>query len=265
MARLRRLIKRRSFSDPVVVLESPRTVLEAITVGIAPSLVALPVSAQRLPGVLEVLDRLEGGAEVLTLTDLAFESLAPTVSPQPMLAVVDRPTVDVPEVLAPSDLVIVLIGVADPGNTGTIIRVAAACAARCVVVLGGADPWAPKAVRASVGTVLRVPVAAADDAAEVLRSLRSAGAVVIAADARGGTSHDSGVLAVGPLAVVVGSEARGLDRVSLGPVVDHWVRIRMAPTTESLNVAMATTLLAYEARRGVDLAAMTLPVRQGCL
>ena len=153
-----------------------------------------------------------------------------------------------PSSLTRDDLVIVLSGVADPGNTGTIIRAAEACAARCVVVVGGANPWAPKAVRASAGSVVRVPVVPASDAAAALEDLRAAGARIVAAEPSVGEPYDSGVLAAGqgPVALVLGSESRGLDP-SLR--VDCRVRIPMAGGAESLNVAMAATLLAFEYRR----------------
>ena len=252
MAELRRLIRRRSPTQPSVVLEGPRLVAEACEAGLRPWLVAVPASAGGRADVAAVVDRLDDGAEVLVVADAAFKSLAPTVSPQPMLAAFERPTAAIPEALAPADLVLVLVGVADPGNAGTIVRAAAACAARCVVISGGADPWAPKAVRASAGAMLRVPVAAAADPADALKALRLAGATIAATDVRQGVPHDCGVLGAGPLAVVVGSEARGLDRAALSPLVDHWVRIPMAAAAESLNAAMAATLLAYQARRDLS-------------
>ena len=155
-----------------------------------------------------------------------------------------------PEALERDDLVLVLSGVSDPGNTGTIIRSAEACAARCVVVMGGADPWAPKAVRASAGSVLRVPVVQEADAGLALAALRAAGAAIMAADPAEGEIHDSGPLAAGrgPVALVLGSEAHGLAP-TLDEFVDGRVRIPMAGSTESLNVAMAATLLAFEYRR----------------
>lgn len=242
-------MRRRSPEDDTVVLEGRRNVSEALVAGIEPVLVAVPESASGGAESQQVLSRLGSGTEVLVLSDRAFDSVAPAVSPQPMLALVDKPKARLPESLAVDDLVIVLVGVSDPGNTGTIIRTAEACAARCVVVSGGADPWAPKAVRASAGAVLRVPVVAAV-ATEALRALRAAGARIVAADAHDGDPHHSGVLAAGssPVALVLGSESHGLDQ-SLYELADRRVRIPMAGDTESLNVAMAATLLAFEYRR----------------
>ena len=201
----------------------------------------------------EVLGRLGQNTEVLTLTDPALESVAPSVTPQGVLAVVARPEAELPERLRPDDLVLVLVGVSDPGNVGTIVRTAEACAARCVVVVGGADVWSPKAVRASAGAVLRVPVVQpADDvgAAGVFEALRAAGAAVVAADAHTGEPHHSGVLDAEPvpLALVLGSESHGLAP-ALCEAADRRVRIEMAGAAESLNVAMAATLLAFEFRR----------------
>ena len=232
------------------MLEGARTLSEALAAGIEPAVVVVSESAEQAPAVRDALDRLDSGTEVLTLTDRAFDSVAPAVSPQPVLALVARPEVELPESLAPDDLVLVLVGVADPGNAGTIIRAAAACAACCVAVVGGADPWAPKTVRASAGSVLRVPVVQAADASAVLETLGAAGATIVAADPHEGASHDSGVLEAsqGPVALVLGSESHGLDR-SLWRRVDRRVRIPMAGGTESLNVAMAATLLAFEYRR----------------
>ena len=241
-------MRRRAPNDSTVFLEGPRTLSEALDAGIEPSAVFVAESAAYAPAVRDSLGRLNAGIEVLALTDRAFESVAPAVSPQPVLAVVVRPEAELPRSLARRDLVLVLVGVSDPGNTGTIIRTAEACAACCVVVVGGADPWAPKAVRASAGSVLRVPVVQAIDAGAVLEALRAEGAAVVAADPRDGARHDAGVLAAGKRAValVLGSESHGLDP-SLP--IDHRVRIPMAGRTESLNVAMAATLLAFETRR----------------
>ena len=230
-----------------MVLEGARTLSEALAAGIEPAAVAIPESAERTAAVRDALERLDAGVEVLTLTDRAFESVAPAVSPQPVLALVPRPEAELPRSLAPDDLVLVLVGVSDPGNVGTIVRTAEACGACCVVVVGGADPWAPKVVRASAGSMLRVPVVREDDAADVLRELRAASATIVAADPHDGERHDSGLLSErAPVALVLGSESHGLDR-SLR--FDHRIRIPMAGGADSLNVAMAATLLAFEYRR----------------
>mgnify|MGYP001812771447 FL=1 len=228
---------------------------EALGGGIVPGVVLVPESRiddERVAGVLDRLGRSVGAdaTEVLVVRDAAFGGLTATVNPQPMLALGDRPVAAVPEQLTDDAVVLVLVDVGDPGNVGTLVRLADAGAAAAVVVVGGADPWGPKAVRASAGSVLRVPIVAAENVADALGPLRAAGATVVATDVRHGEPHDGGVLTP-PVAIVLGSEPRGLDR-SIAPLVDHWTRIDMRGPTESLNVAMAGALLAYEASSSAD-------------
>ncbi len=242
IAELRRLIGRRSSRSADIVLEGPRTVREAIAAGHVPTTVIVPESGDDHP----LIDELPASVEIVVTRDKAFERLAPSVSPQPMLALVPRPAGELPAAFGVDDVALVLAEVSDPGNVGTLIRVADAVGAVAVVCVGGADPWGPKTVRSSAGSVLRVPVVASDSLEEATAALRSAGARVIGTDVREGEPHDGGVLD-GPIAIVLGSEPHGLDRSSVE--VDAWVRIDMPGNTESLNVAMAGTLLAYEARR----------------
>jgi RNA methyltransferase, TrmH family len=247
IAELRRLIGRRSSRSAQIVLEGPRTVGEALAVGIIAHTVIVAESSIHDPAVQAVDRDLDPDVERLVVRDKVFAALAPSVTPQPILAIVDRPTGEIPSDFATDDVALVLVEVSDPGNVGTLIRVADAVGAACVVAIGGADPWGPKAVRASAGSILRVPVVSLPELAAAVEPLKAAGARIIATDVREGEAHDGGVLE-GPVAIVLGSEPRGLDR-SIAPLVDEWVRIDMPGTTESLNVAMAGTLLAYEARR----------------
>ncbi len=247
IAELRRLIGRRSSRSGQIVLEGPRTVGEANDAGFVPLTVVVPESSADDPGVRAVDEKLDPEVERLVVRDKVFTALAPSVTPQPMLAILDRPRGAVPGSFAVDDLALVLVEVSDPGNVGTLVRVADAVGAACVVVIGGADPWSPKAVRASAGSILRVPVVVMPDLADAVEPLRRAGARMIATDVREGEPHDGGALN-GPVAIVLGSEPHGLDR-SIDPLIDDWVRIEMQGNTESLNVAMAGTLLAYEARR----------------
>ena len=244
IAELRRLIGRRSSRSESILLEGPRTVAEALDAGHTPTTVVVPESAADDGVVVAIDDRLAGECEWLVVRDHVFDKLAPSTSPQPMLALVPRPAAVLPP-LGVDAVVLVLADVGDPGNVGTLIRAADAVAADAVVVAGGADPWGPKAVRSSAGSVLRVPVVQFPDSADAVDALREAGLRIIGTDVAGGQPHDGGVLDR-PVAIVMGSEPHGLD----GEVeVDAWCHIAMPGRTESLNVAMAGTLLLYEARR----------------
>jgi TrmH family RNA methyltransferase len=152
------------------------------------------------------------------------------------------------ETLPDGGCVIVCVGVGDPGNLGTILRSAAASGCRAVVCCGGSvDPYNPKCVRASAGALLRVAVVTGGDPIPVLEQLRARGWECVASVPRGGTSHTDADLS-GPVALLLGNEARGLDP-QVEALVDRSVTVEIAESAESLNVAMAATVLAFEARR----------------
>ena len=245
IAELRRLFGRRSSRSPEIILEGPRTVGEALDAGHMPTTVLVPESKVDHGEIRSVQSRLGDNVEYLVLRDHLFDKFAPSVTPQPMLAIVPRPQAELPIEASEDDVFLVLIDVSDPGNVGTLIRAADAVAARAVIVAGGADPWGTKAVRSSAGSVLRVPVISGIDASDALDALQAIGVRVVGTNVHSGEPHDGGVLAR-PCAIVVGSEPHGLDSET---GVDEWCRIDMPGRTESLNVAMAGTLLLYEAVR----------------
>ena len=137
--------------------------------------------------------------------------------------------------------VVVADRVAEPGNLGTIIRSAEAAGADAVVVTPGTvDETNPKVLRASAGALFNVPVVA-----RTLADVAAAGLRLIGTSSHRGTAHTDADWS-GRIAIVVGNEAAGLDR---GAHVDEWVRIEHRGRAESLNVAMATTVLCFEALR----------------
>lgn len=113
IAELRRLIGRRSSRSGDVVIEGPRTVGEVFDAGHEPSIVIVPEYAEDDPSVVAIEDRLSSRTEFLLVRDHVFERLAPSATPQPMLAIVARPVAALP---AESAVVLVLAGVGDPGN-----------------------------------------------------------------------------------------------------------------------------------------------------
>jgi len=165
-----------------------------------------------------------------------MERVASTESPQPVLGVVAmRPTELPPE----ATFVIVADRLADPGNAGTIVRSAEAAGAQGVVLTpGSVDPFNPKAVRASAGSLFRIPVVEATLAS--LSGFRRLGT----SSHRGDRYTDP--VYHGRVAVVVGNEAHGLDDAD---EIDQWITIPHAGPAESLNVAMAATVLLFEVAR----------------
>jgi TrmH family RNA methyltransferase len=187
------------------------------------------------------------GVRVNPVTERAAAGLSETVTPQGLVAVCDL--VDV----APTDalhgaprLVAVLVGVSDPGNAGTVLRVADAAGADAVLLAGDTvDPHNGKCVRASTGSLFHLPVARARDTGEVLGACRAAGLRLVAAEGHAG--RDLGAARrdlARPTAWVFGSEAHGLPEALLGEV-DDAVTVPIYGAAESLNLATAAAVCLY--------------------
>jgi RNA methyltransferase, TrmH family len=191
------------------------------------------------------------GARVRTVHPGVLARVTDTVTPQGVAAVAVRPEVPVDDAVrtaGSSPLSLVLVGITDPGNAGTLLRAGEAAGAGAVLFCGDAvDPCNPKCVRASAGALFHVTVAIGGDPVEVLERLTGAGVRTAATVVRDGTPYDSVDLS-GPVAIVLGSEAHGLPG-HLADRVDLRLSIPMAGRSESLNVAMAGSVLAFESLR----------------
>lgn len=187
------------------------------------------------------------GAAVRRLAPGVIERVATTVTPQPVMAVVGATATPL-EAVATASLLVVAVDVQDPGNLGTVVRTAAAAGADAVVCCGGhADLYNPKAVRASAGSIFHIPVVAGGDPLQVLDAIGNWGLRRFAT-APGDGDHYGDIDLTGRIAFVVGNEGHGLtDPVRGG--VDGVLTIPMASRAESLNVAVATGVLCFEAAR----------------
>ncbi|WP_344931390.1 RNA methyltransferase [Saccharopolyspora gregorii] len=187
------------------------------------------------------------------VTDRAAASLSETVTPQGLVAQCALPTTTPAEALAERPpLVAVLLGISDPGNAGTVVRVADAAGAGAVLFAGDTvDPYNGKAVRASTGSVFHLPVARDRDAPAVLAACRAAGLRLVGADgyAEGDldTASVAGELAA-PTAWVFGSEAHGLPPEVLAEL-DATLRVPIYGGAESLNLATAAAVCLYASAR----------------
>ncbi len=188
---------------------------------------------------------LPADADHLVLPADVFASAVATEQPQGIAALVQPPAFT-PERLFPcsAPLVLVLAGVQDPGNVGTLIRSAEAFAANGILLLPGtASPWNPKALRASAGSAFRVPAVYASEA-EALALLAQHNVQAIAAVARNGTPITEAPLA-GPTALLIGNEGAGLSDALIAAAA-HRITIPMPGDVESLNAAIAGSLLLYQ-------------------
>ncbi|MDR7543267.1 MAG: RNA methyltransferase [Armatimonadota bacterium] len=230
------------------MLDGPRLIADALDarVRIEAALIATDVIERLAP----LRARLEAaGVRIHEATPRVVQAASDVVTSQGIVALAHRPASAQTAVLAAADLrLLVADGIQDPGNLGTMIRTAAATAATAVAVTGAAaDPWAPKALRASMGAAFRIPILRLEGRL-LLEHLRAAGAAVYVADPRGALDYTRAAL-LPPLAIVVGNEAMGPDPAWLA--AGTGVRIPLFGPVESLNAAVAAALLLYEATRRV--------------
>ncbi|MHB8262852.1 MAG: TrmH family RNA methyltransferase [Acidimicrobiales bacterium] len=181
----------------------------------------------------------------------ALERISGTISPQPVFVLASRPETS-ESVLDKATFTIVCADVRDPGNMGSIVRIAMASGADVVVAASGcADPYSPKAVRASAGGIFGMPVLEGMTAEQSVEYFHHYGTAVIAAAATGGVPYMEHSFE-DPFALVVGNEGNGLP-VSIARHMDASVTVPLANGVESLNVASACAVLCFEAvrQRGV--------------
>ena len=189
--------------------------------------------------------------EILLLPRTLLDSALTTEAPQPIAALVEPFDWLWRDVLEDWDkgeaLVVVLAGLQDPGNLGAILRSVEAFGATGVVSLPGTvSLWNPKAVRASAGSVFRVPALSATPD-ECFTRLREAGVTIFTTAARGAQSADQVRLA-GPVALLIGNEGKGVPD-ELAAMADGAVTIPCPGPVESLNATVAASVLLYEASR----------------
>jgi TrmH family RNA methyltransferase len=245
---LRRL-ERRPSRNGVIVVEGHRQVRAALDAGVAihelyaaPELFLGPEDARL------VARAARAGARVYELTPAAFTSVAREARPDGLVAVVARPSAELAALrLPPCPLVVVTDAVERPGNLGTIVRTATAAAADAIVVGDGVtDPFHPASLRAAVGTLFRIPLAAAPSDVAI-DWLRERGLRIVAASPDAERPYWETDFCL-PTAVVVGSERHGVGAAWRG-AADELVAIPMPGPADSLNVGVAAGIVLFEAGR----------------
>jgi TrmH family RNA methyltransferase len=265
--------------DGEVLLDGEHLLQEALACGVPVEVAAFAdrrVNGNaRSPLVRMADDVKKNGGRVVSVTDEVLAAMSPVQHPSGVVAIAHpmpgdlRAIFRAPGASPPSGshpaaricapgsdparavtqpLVVVLAGLQDPGNVGTIVRTAAAFGATGIVTVeGSADPFGWKALRGAMGGTFRLPVAARGTIADVTASARDAKVRLVAAVPRGGTPLPRVDLRQ-PSAILLGGEGPGLNDAVLR-AADETVTIPMRAPVESLNVAVAAALLLYEASR----------------
>jgi len=236
------------------LLEGPQAVAEALTYRpqLIVELFATPTALERYSDIAAAA--VDAGVDVEFATEEVIDAMGDTVTPQGFIAVCNQFPTALKEILSEGrdggavKLVAILEEVRDPGNLGTIIRVADSAGADAVIITGrSVDLYNPKVVRSTTGSLFHIPVTVGVELADALAAARAAGLQVLAADVKGvdlPQAAAAGALAK-PTAWLFGNEARGLEDEHLA-MADSAVRVPIYGEAESMNLATAASVLLYQ-------------------
>jgi len=253
LRQFRAALRRGPIAEGLVGVEGAHLVAEALHAGLeVAAVLASPAGEHDLSALVPLLP---AHTRLLRTSERLFASVSDTQTPQGVAALVRPRRASFDDLVRGLPLVVVLVGLQDPGNVGTTVRSAEAFGATGVATcasqrMGTANPFAPKALRASAGSVLRLPVLAGMSLPVLLAQLRATGVKLCAASARAGESPALVDLR-GPLALLVGNEGAGLPPAVEGSA-ELLLRIPLAGQAgpvESLNAAVAASVLLYEIAR----------------
>lgn len=231
------------------LIEGPQSLREALAYrpDLLREVYATPTALEKHRDIAALLD--QHGLVAEFITEDVLEAMSETVTPQGFVAVCQQFPQSLKHILDGSpQLVVIMEEVRDPGNAGTIIRAADAAGADAVIVSGRSiDPFSPKVVRSTTGSVFHLPIAIAEELADALRFAKHAGLQVLAADISGDDLTDAraqGVLSQ-PTAWLFGNEARGLSQDDLARA-DRALKVPIYGHAESMNLATAASVCLYE-------------------
>lgn len=262
LKRFRAALRRDSPDDSgVIAIEGWHLLSEALRSGMSPEAVLLSPAGLERFGSFSALHQFPGTA-FLTCSERLFQGICGTETPQGVAALVRLRSYAFEDLWrGPEPLVVVLVAVQDPGNVGTILRTAEAFGATgAIATRGTAHPHSQKALRASAGSALRLPLGCGVQPGMAMAQLRLAGLKLYAASASEGVEPGDADL-ISPCALFIGNEGAGLP-----PEVEHSadlrIRIPLSGPVESLNAAVAAAVLLYEAQRQRRARASQEPAEQ---
>ena len=247
---LRAALQRPGRSGEAIGLEGVHLIQEALASGIRVDAIFVESGKERLLEELPIADIQGVTPEILSVSNDVLASVVSTESPQPLAALAQAPAFTSQDIFGQAGstpLVLVTAGLQDPGNMGTLIRSAEAFGATGIIMLPGTvSPWNPKTLRASSGSAFRLPVVPCENDA-LLSLLREKKVPLLAAVAHSNTALSNPEFSL-PCAILIGNEGAGLSQVWLNAADKH-ITIPYPGVTESLNAAVAGSVLLYEAAR----------------
>lgn len=232
-------------ADQPLLLDCWHLLVEAVAAGLSVDAVVVdrPPADATSARALDALTK--GGAQVMRASADLLQAMSPVRTPSGVVALARRPEMSLTRVFAAGPaFVLAALDVQDPGNMGALVRTAEAAGATGVVAVGAsADPLGWKALRASMGSAFRMPLARVDAIGAVVDAARAVRSAVVALVPRDGAAPDA-IDAGRPVLLVMGGEGAGLPREVVARA-DLAVTLPMRPPVESLNVAVAAGLALY--------------------
>lgn len=248
--RCRALARHRDAGRGEMLLDGLHLLSDALAAGVPVTAAAAPAEFWQGPiGAPLAASLASAGAELYTASRAVLEAASPVRAPTGIIAIALQEPAGIAQVLAGQPALVVCADrVQDPGNIGAIVRAAEAAGATGVMTTAGsADPFGWKALRGSMGSAFRLPVAAGADLDAVCREARGRGVQIVATAPAGDCAFGEADLS-GPTLILVGGEGAGLPD-TVQALADVRLRIPMRPPVESLNVAVAAGVILYEAYR----------------
>lgn len=241
-------IKKYRQENKQFVIEGIRSVEEAVASGahVQYCLCSENLSGDRIESLQRTAQK-KGIKIYMTVGDL-IEEICDTETPQGIVAVVDRISYSLEQLTADSDFLVITDRIQDPGNLGTIIRTADAAGAGGVVLSEGTvDPYSPKVLRSTMGSVFHIPVVSVPDICDAIDTMKERGFSIYASSLEGSSPYYSEEYN-GKVVIVIGNEASGVER-SILLKADRLIKIPMPGGAESLNAAVAGGILMFEVIR----------------
>jgi len=182
------------------------------------------------------------------VADNVFDRMSQTQTPQGIMAVVRMKDSSISDMLTDNPLLILVENLQDPGNLGTILRAGEGAGVTGIILdRGSADIYSPKVIRSTMGSIYRVPFIYTDDLHQTIGEVKKQGIRLYAAHLKGKHNYEEENY-TGPSGFLIGNEANGLTEETAA-LADAWVRIPMAGKVESLNAAVAASVLLFETAR----------------
>ena len=181
--------------------------------------------------------------DVIYVTKKVYESITDVSNPQGILAVIEKKN-EKQEIGKKDDLIVVLDGLQDPGNLGTILRTLDSANLKHIILSKDtADPYNPKVVRSTMGAIYRINMIVSEDIKETIRELHKNGYTILATSLQ--TNKSIYDVSYQKKAIIIGNEAKGVSKELL-EMADEKIKIPMMGKTESLNASVATGIIVYE-------------------